>query len=113
MDIIYERGQATVAEVLSAMSDPPSYSAVRALLNILVGKGVLKVDRDSQRYIYRPTRPRAQVGRLRIKHLVQTFFDGSVERAVAAMIESHDTALTPAEVERLQTLVEQARKKRK
>jgi predicted transcriptional regulator len=113
MDVIYKRGRATVAEVLDDMDAPPSYSAVRALLNILVDKGVLRVERDGRRYIYRPTRSPRQVGRSRIKQLVQTFFDGSLEKAVAAMIESHDAALTPEEIERLQALVEQAREREK
>lgn len=111
MDVVYERGQASVADVIERMADPPSYSAVRALLNILVDKGFLKVDRDSPRYVYRPTRSTRQVGRSRIKHVVQTFFDGSVEKAMAAMIESHDAQLTPDEIERLQALVEQTRQK--
>jgi predicted transcriptional regulator len=113
MDVIYERGQASVADVIEGMADPPGYSAVRALLNILVDKGYLKVDRESPRYVYRPTRPRGQVGRSRIKHVVQTFFDGSVEKAMAAMIDSHDAQLTLEELERLQALVDQARQKGK
>jgi predicted transcriptional regulator len=111
MDVIYALGQATVADVLTGIADPPSYSAVRALLNILVEKGILKVDRSGLKYVYRPTRPRGQVGRSRIKQIVQTFFDGSVEKAVAAMIESHEAALSSDEVARLQALIEQARKK--
>ncbi len=113
MDVVYQRGQASVADVVENLSDPPSYSAVRALMNILVDKAVLKVDRDSPRYVYRPTRSPRHVGRSRIKQIVRTFFDGSVERAVAALIETHDTQLTPAELERLQALVEQAREKGK
>jgi predicted transcriptional regulator len=113
MDVIYERGQATVADVLAGLADPPSYSAVRALLNILVDKGNLKVDRDGLRYVYRPTRPRGQVGRSRIKEVVQTFFDGSVEKAVAAMIETREAPLSSEEIERLRMIIEQARKKGK
>jgi BlaI family transcriptional regulator, penicillinase repressor len=113
MDAIYRHGQATVADVIQGMADPPSYSSVRALLNILVEKGFLKVDRDAPRYVYRPTRSPRQVGRSRIKQLVQTFFDGSVEKAVAAMIETHDAKLTSEEIERLQAIVEQAREKGK
>jgi predicted transcriptional regulator len=113
MDVIYERGQATVADVLAGLADPPSYSAVRALLNILVDKGNLKIDRDGLRYVYRPTRPRGQVGRSRIKEVVQTFFDGSVEKAVAAMIETREAPLSSEEIERLRVIIEQARKKGK
>jgi BlaI family transcriptional regulator, penicillinase repressor len=111
MDAVYETGQATVSEAIERMADPPSYSAVRALLNILVEKGVLRVDRDSRQFIYRPTKPRRQVGRSRIKQVVQTFFDGSLEKAMAAMIETHDVELTSEEIEKLQALVEQARQK--
>jgi len=113
MDVLYARGQASVADVIAGMADPPGYSAVRALLNILVDKGLLKVDRGSPRYIYRPTRARGQVGRSRIKQVVQTFFDGSVDKAVAAMIDSHDAKLSPAEFERLRAVIEQAKKKGK
>lgn len=113
MDVLYQRGQATVAEVREAMPDAPSYSAVRALLNILVDKGNLKVDRAAPRYVYRPTSSPRQVGRSRIKQLVQTFFDGSVELAIAAMIDSHEASLKPDEIARLQRIIEQARKKEK
>jgi predicted transcriptional regulator len=113
MDAVYENGQATVAQVIQAIADPPSYSAVRALLNILVEKGFLKVDRESPRYVYRPTRSPRQVARSRIKQLVQTFFDGSLEKAMAAMIETHDAQLTSEEIERLQAIVDQARHKGK
>jgi predicted transcriptional regulator len=79
----------------------------------LVDKGNLKIDRDGLRYVYRPTRPRGQVGRSRIKEVVQTFFDGSVEKAVAAMIETREAPLSSEEIERLRVIIEQARKKGK
>lgn len=110
MDIIYQRSQATAAEVMEAMEDPPSYSAVRALLAVLVDRGLLKIERDGPRYVYRPARSRTQAGRSAIAHVIHTFFEGSVGNAVAALLEDRDTRLAPEELERLQKLVEQARK---
>jgi BlaI family penicillinase repressor len=110
MDAIYQRGQATAAEVQEGLADPPSYSAVRALLAILVNKGFLKIEEDGPRYIYLPTRPRQQAGRSAIRQVMETFFEGSVEKAVAALLDGSATGLSKEEVERLQAMIEQARK---
>src|ERR671925_464450 len=86
MDIIYARGQATAAEVTAALPDPPSYSAVRALLRILEQKGHLRHEQDGPRYVFLPTVPRDRARRSAMRHLVRTFFDGSTEDAVAALL---------------------------
>ncbi|HEX2094813.1 MAG TPA: BlaI/MecI/CopY family transcriptional regulator [Longimicrobiaceae bacterium] len=107
MDILYRRGHATAAEVLEELPDPPTYSAVRAALRLLEEKGHLEHEQEGQRYIYRPTVPRdrAQVSALR--HLVRTFFNGSAEQVVNALVE--DSRLSPAELDRMARLIEQAR----
>src|ERR1041385_192803 len=87
MDILYARGQASVSEVLEAMEDPPSYSAVRALMNVLVRKGHLKHRQEGLRYVYTPTHPRKLAARSALERTVRTFFDGSAERAAAALID--------------------------
>jgi predicted transcriptional regulator len=110
MDAIYQRERATAAEVQEGLPNAPSYSAVRALLAILVEKGHLKIEQDGARYVYLPTRPRTQAGRQAIRQVMDTFFGGSVENAVAALLDSRDTKLSAEEVGRLQELIEQSRK---
>src|SRR4051812_22619441 len=84
MDIIYARGEASAATVLAELPDPPSYSAVRALLAILVEKGHLKHRSEQGRYIFAPTLRRAQAGRSALLRVLETFYEGSIEKAVAA-----------------------------
>ena len=108
MDIIYQQSQASVADVLENLPDAPSYSTVRALLRILEEKGHLTHQKDGPRYIYRPTQPRHQAGRSALKQVVQTFFDKSIERTVAALVA--DTEVSEEELERLSQLIEQAKK---
>jgi predicted transcriptional regulator len=110
MDILYRSGRATVAEVMAAMEDPPSYSGVRALLRVLVQKGHLKHEQDGPRYVYLATLPRdrARVGAL--KQLVQTFFDGSAEQAMATLIDTQAPKLSKEELDRLARLIDRARK---
>jgi predicted transcriptional regulator len=110
MDIVYRRGRASAAEVRADLPDPPSYSAVRALLAILVTKGFLKIEEDGPRYAYLPTHPRDEAGRSAIQRVVQTFFQGSLESAVAALLDASDAKLSSAETTRLKTLIDQARK---
>src|SRR5687768_14610892 len=86
MDAIYQVGKATVAEVIERMPDPPSYSAVRAMLGILEEKGVLRHEQDGARYIYLPTVPREKASKSALKNLVTTFFNGSPRDAIAALI---------------------------
>ena len=108
MDIVYERGHATAAEVVSHLQDPPSYSAVRAMLRILEGKGHLRHEADGPRYVYYPTVPRDQASRSALRGLVRTFFDGSTTQAVAALLEQ--SRLSEADLARLADLIEDARK---
>jgi predicted transcriptional regulator len=110
MDVIYRRGRASVAEVVADIPDPPSYSAVRALLRILEDKGHLKHIQDGPRYVYLPARPRRRAGRAALKRVLQTFYDGSVEKAVAALLDASSPKLSPEEMARLARLVERARK---
>ena len=108
MDIIYQQGQASVADVLENLLDAPSYSTVRALLRILEEKGHLVHQKDGPRYIYRPTQPRHQAARSALKQVVQTFFDKSIERTVAALVS--DAEISAEEFDRLSDLIEQAKK---
>src|SRR5437868_545613 len=94
MDIIYQQGQASANEVLEALSDPPSYSAVRALLRVLENKGHVRHVRDGARYLYLPTQPRTRVAHSALAQVVHTFFGGSVERTVATLISDADTRLS-------------------
>ena len=110
MDIIYSRSSASVADVMGELPDPPTYSAVRALLRVLEEKGHLKHKKDSARYIYLPTRPRGNAGRSALRRVLQTFYDGSAEKAVAALLDVSDSKLSPEELDRLSRLIEEARR---
>jgi predicted transcriptional regulator len=110
MDIIYARGRASVAEVREAMPDAPSYSAVRALLRILEEKGHLKHVAEGKKYVYLPTSSRRAASRSAARRLLQTFFDGSTERALAALLEVSPGGPTEDELDRLARLIEDARK---
>jgi predicted transcriptional regulator len=108
MDVIYARGRATAAEVTAALPDPPSYSAVRALLRILEQKGHLRHEEDGPRYVFLPTVSRDRARRSALRNLVRTFFDGSPAQAAAALIDQAD--LSEADVARLAAMIEKARK---
>jgi predicted transcriptional regulator len=110
MDIVYAQGETSAAGVHAALPDPPSYSAVRALLAILVHKGHLKHRSEAGRYIYAPTRRRTQVGRSALRRVLDTFFEGSLEKAVAALLQGSDANLSHEELQRLGQLIQQARK---
>ena len=113
MDIVYRTGEATAAQVLDAMTDPPSYSAVRAFLRILEEKGHLRHAQDGPRYVYIPTQPRDSAAQSAMRHLVRTFYDGSVGAAVSALLGSASTGLSEKELDKLAGLIEQARRPRK
>jgi BlaI family penicillinase repressor len=110
MDVLIARGRATAAEVLAALPDPPSYSAVRALLRILEEKNHVKHVRDGARYVYLPKVSRETASRSALKRLVSTFFQGSVSQAMAALLEQADTEMSEAELNKLQQIIKQARK---
>lgn len=111
MDILYQRGKATASEVRETMPDPPSYSAVRAMLRILEEKGHTRHESEGLRYIYVPTIPRDKAKRSAVKHLLSTFFDDSPEQIVAALLDAQ--RLTPAELDRMAQMIEKARKEGK
>jgi predicted transcriptional regulator len=113
MDILYQRGSATANEVLAALPDPPSSSAIRTLLRILEEKGHAHHTQDGVRYIYSPTRPRHNVAQNALSHVVETFFGGSVEKVVAALVDESDGRLTEQQLDRLAALIEQARSQEK
>ena len=110
IDILYGRGSATAAEVQAALQDPPSYSAVRAMLRILEEKGHVRHQQDGPRYLYKPTLPRENATKSAMRHMLQTFFDGSAEKAISALLDDQSARLSDAELDRLANLISQARK---
>lgn len=108
MDAIYQLGRATVADVIEKLPDPPSYSAVRALLGILEDKGVLRHEQEGARYVYLPTVPREKARKSALKNLVTTFFNGSSREAIAALLD--ETRLSKTELQSLTELIEKAKK---
>ena len=110
MDVLYRKGTATAAEVLESLPDPPSYSAVRALLRILEQKGHIKHEEREGKYVFMPTMRRDKAKRSAVRHLVQTFFDGSPQEAVAALLDASSSKLSDSELDRLQELIDKARK---
>jgi predicted transcriptional regulator len=109
MDILYRRGRATAHEVLDDLADPPSYSAVRALLRLLEERGHVKHVEDGPRYVYSPAVARGDARRSALAHVVKTFFAGSVEQAVAALVEPGKTKLSTEELDRLSALIDRAK----
>jgi len=110
MDVIFQRGRATAAEVMGDLPDPPSYSAVRATLRILEKKGHVQHEQNGLRYVFVPTLARETAKRSALEHLLQTFFNGSAEQAVATLLDESASMLSEEELDRLAQLVEKARK---
>ena len=108
MDVVYRVGKVTAAEVLAELPDPPSYSAVRAMLRLLEEKGHIRHEQDGPRYVYLPTVNREKARKSAMKHLVRTFFDGSTEDAVAALLQND--GMSDDELERLSKLIDSAKK---
>lgn len=111
MDLLYRFGQATAAEVHANLADPPSYSAVRATLRILEEKGHVSHDQDGPRYVFTPTVGQDKAKRSAIRHVLQTFFNGSTEQAVATLLDDSTADLSPEELSRLAELIDKARAK--
>ena len=109
MDALYARGRASAAEVMESMPDPPSYSAVRAMLRLLEEKGLVRHEQEGQRYIYVPTGPAERASRSALPRLVQTFVGGSAEQAVAALLDMERSNLDDEQLDRLAKLIERAR----
>ena len=110
LEILYQRGKSTAADVRAAIADPPSYSAVRALLRILEEKGHVRHQAEQLRYVYLPVVPRNKAKRSEVKRLLDTFFEGSPEQVVAALLDVSSTRLTHDELDRIAALIDQARK---
>lgn len=111
MDILFRRGQATAAEVLGDLPDPPSYSAVRGMLRLLEEKGHVQHEWSGPRHVFSPTRDLADAQRSAARHLLRTFFNDSMESAVAAMLGAGEKPLTAEELQRLTRLIEDVRRK--
>ena len=111
MDIIYARGEATAADIQSGLPDAPSYSAVRALLRILEDKGFLKHREDGPRYVYLSTHSPEKARRSALRKVVDNFFEGSLANAVAALVDASDGKLPQDELNRIEEIIKQARKK--
>ncbi len=109
MNILFRRGQATVAEVMGDLPDPPTYSAVRSILRILAGKGLISHREDGPRYVYVPAVNTDRARDEALRHVVRTFFEGSAEQAVTALLRISDGNLTDAELARLRERVRSAR----
>lgn len=110
MEILYSKGKAAAQEVLEAMPDPPSYSALRAILRILEDKGHARHIQKGKRYIYMPVVAREKARKSAVRKMLDTFFEGSVEGAVASLIDMHQEKLSEEELDRLSVLIENARK---
>jgi len=110
MDIIYELGELTAAELHERLPNPPSYSAVRSMLRLLEDKGHLAHRQDGPRYVFRPTVPRARASRTALRHVLRTFFDGSVDEAVAALLDLEGEAIDTAAQKRILDMIERARR---
>ena len=110
MDFLFQRGKASVGEVMDGIPDPPGYSAVRATLRTLEQKGRVSHEEDGRAYIYRPTLRRDAARKSALTHVLRTFFDNSAEQAVAALLELKGPRLSEAELERVSRMVENAKK---
>ena len=113
MDILYQRGRASAQEVMENLPDSPGYSAVRAMLRVLEEKGHARNEEEGLRYIFLPTVPRERAKRSAVKHLLQTFFDGSAAQAVAALLDASAPGLSREELDRLAELIDKARREGK
>ena len=112
LDILYARGKATAAEIQAALPDSPSYSATRALLRILEEKGHVQHKSDGPRYVFLPKVGKDRAGKSAVQHLMQTFFNNSASDAVAALLDASAAGLKPEELDRLEALIERARKEK-
>ena len=110
MDLLYRAGQGTAAEVMSALSDPPSYSAVRAMLRILEQKGHVRHEEEGRTYVFHPTARKDAARRSALQHLLHTFFDNSAEQAVAALLDLKGEKASDAELARMTRLIARAKK---
>jgi predicted transcriptional regulator len=110
MDILYKLERASVGQVLAKLADKPSYSTVRAQLRVLEEKGHVRHEEHGLRYVYAPAVPREVARRSALRHLVETFFDGSTEKVVAALLGGEIARISPEELDRLARLISKGRK---
>ena len=110
MDILYQRGRATAAEVLSSLPDAPSYSAVRSLLRILEEKGHIRHEEDGVKYVFFPAVTQEKAKKSAMRHVIDTFFNGSPGEAVAALLDDSASKLTKDDLDRLAQLINRTRK---
>src|SRR5216117_2274370 len=110
MDILYRLGRATANEVMAALPGKPHYSTVRTQLRVLEGKGHVRHEENGLRYIYMPTVPRHAVRQSALRHLLETFFEGSAEKMLSTLLGSESTKLSESELGRLAELINKARK---
>ena len=113
MDILYRQGKASASEVREQMEDAPSYSAVRAMLRVLEEKGHVRHQAEGLKYVYVPTVARDRAKRTAVKHVMETFFNGSPEQIVAALLDVSSTRLTREELDRMSQLIEKAKQEGK
>src|SRR4051794_26115348 len=110
MDVLYRRGRATAADVMADLPGEPNYSTVRTQLRVLEDKGHVVHEEEGLRYVYAPAVPRHAARKSALKHLVETFFDGSAEQVVAAVLGGEASRLSDEDLERISELIEKARK---
>jgi BlaI family transcriptional regulator, penicillinase repressor len=110
MDVLYRLGRATAADVMADLPGEPNYSTVRTQLRVLEDKGHVRHEEEGLRYVYVPAIPRHAARKSALKHLVETFFDGSAEQVVAAVLGGEASHLSDADLERISELIEKARK---
>ena len=110
MDILYQRGRATAQEILEAMPDPPTYSAVRAKLRVLEEKGHVRHEEEALRYVYLPVVARDSARKSALRHMVTTFFAGSVQDTVAALLDLSTSKLKSEDLDRIAAMIEHAKK---
>jgi BlaI family transcriptional regulator, penicillinase repressor len=113
MDILYQRGKASANDVRDAMADAPSYSAVRAMLRVLEEKGHIKHQEEGMKYVYAPVVTAGKAKRSAVKHVMDTFFQGSAEQIVAALLDVSSSRLTREELDRMSALIEKAKQEGK
>lgn len=110
LDALYRLGRGTCAEVLRAMTDPPSYSAVRTFLRILEEKKIVRHEQDGARYVYIPVLEKQRASRSAMRHLINTFFGGSVTQAISALLDEDSKTLSEEDWQRLKAMIERAQK---
>jgi len=110
MDFLFQSGRATAADVQASLPEPPSYSAVRAMLRVLEEKGHVRHEQDGPRYVYVPKVARDKAKRSALRHVLRTFFDGSTEQVVAALLDARVGEASEQELDRMAQLIDKARK---